>query len=237
LAMFDLGVLLNNLERYDDAEPWFREAAERGDPLAANYLGTQHASRLRRDPASDPRFDPGPDRPALATMYALGRGHAETEFVDTMWSLLRTADSGDPAVWYLIGDTLADAADFPDEAKTWLGMAAERGHLDAARRLGEAYEAEDRSAEAERWYRRAAERGHGRAMYRLGRLYENLGNRTAAAHWHREGIKVGEQKSLARLGGLLVAGGQPDQAARLYRAALQHGHPDAGRLLEGLQRR
>jgi TPR repeat protein len=231
-AMADLGRLLGNRQRYDEAEHWYREAIVRGDLLAANDLGSMHAEIRRRDPTAETRFDLQGDE--VCTMYALGSHDVEYEFVDEIERRLRSVRVDDSEALYEIGEALYGAETFPQEAKLWLHRAAELGHAEAMCDLGKIYEAGDRPADAAHWYRRAADAGLGRAMYDLGCLYETQGNRNAAARWHQEGIKAGEQRCLKRLGDLLIRAGHRDKAQQLYRGALRHGHPDAQRLLDAL---
>jgi serine/threonine protein kinase/TPR repeat protein len=89
--------------------------------------------------------------------------------------------------------------------------AAERGHTDAAYRLGLLLERtpEWRSA-AVRWFRRAAEAGSTQGMNRLGRAYQDGRgvpyDRAEALKWHRRAAEAGDVLGMYSLALLLSSG-------------------------------
>jgi TPR repeat protein len=212
----------------DDAEAvrWYRKAAEKGDAFGGFYLGWAYrdgrgvtpddaeAVRWYREAADKGN---GLAMAHLGWMYAEGRGVARDDAEAVRWyrrAVERAA--GGAEAWTLaeLGWMYADGRGVTRdsaEAARLLRIAADKGHIAAARKLGWMYLEADGVArdyaEALRLTRVAAEAGDALAMNNLGWMYERgLGlrqDREEAVRWYRKAAEQGESfanENLARLG-------------------------------------
>jgi TPR repeat protein len=121
------------------------------------------------------------------------------------------------------------------EARTWYRRAADRGHMDAAFKLGTLLR-EDDPAEASSWYERAALSGHNDAAFQLGRLQE--GSKTAKARkWYERAALSGHNDAAYHLGELLWKEGHPVKARKWFMRAAAAEHAYAAYQLGWLLRK
>lgn len=132
------------------------------------------------------------------------------------------------------------AADYLDEAATWLKRMGERGDLFAQAQLGNAYwfghhVAVD-AVEARRWWTLAAEGGEANAAFWLGRAAASGEKDTPrsdadALRWYRLAVAKGHVQATNNLGQLIEAGrgvaADPVEAWAHYVLAAESGNADA----------
>ncbi|TCT05566.1 tetratricopeptide repeat protein [Aquabacter spiritensis] len=163
---------------------------------------------------------------------------------------LRTAAlAGDPAAAYEIGARFTDGRGVEANAaagKQWLALAAARGSVPAAYKLGSVYEYADRNyVEARRLYAWAAERGNLRAMHNLGVLatagVDGRPDWAAAIKWFRQAAERGLRDSQHNLGMIFARGlsGTTDfaEAFKWFAVSAANGDTDSARKRDDLVRR
>lgn len=129
-------------------------------------------------------------------------------------ALRSAALAGDAQAAYEVGTRFADGRGVETNqaaAMKWFALAAARGSVPAAYRLGTIYEYSDRNAvEARRLYAWAAERGNLRAMHNLGVLAtesaDGQSDWAGAVKWFRKAAELGLADSQHNLGVIYARG-------------------------------
>jgi uncharacterized protein len=179
----------------DDAEAWFRKAAERNHVEALARIGeTRRAAEAGH-------------RPSIVSL-------AKT---DPAW-MRRAADAGEPEAMRRFAATLTD----PGDAARWYKRAAEAGDVPAMTETARRFEkgfgvAADRHVALD-WYRRAAGKNDREAMYRLGIL-------TSDMSWVRKAADAGFPEAMCKLGESLGESPKDrEEKLALFRKAADAGY-------------
>jgi TPR repeat protein len=197
---------------------WFREAASRGDLVAAYNLAVCHAHGVGVRP--DPR-EAGEWLKVAATGV-----------VNAQYWYARMLSGDDPSM-----------ADLP-QARAWFRRASDEGYIEATAALAEML-GNGRGGPADpeaalKLYLRAAEAGHVGAMFGAGALLAGghglPPNREAAAVWFRRAAEAGHPEAQLMLGRFLLRGfvpaRVPDEARGWLQRAAEAGVTDAIQELE-----
>lgn len=147
-AMINLGALLYSQEKYSDAFPWLKKAAELGEDVAQYNV---------------------------ATMYINGHG-VEESMQKAMPYLMESAKQDNPKALFLLGEVFYDGYGVePDEERGlyFMHLAYELGHPDATLFLGKVFENTE-PTKAAYFYNMARNRGISGLEELLDILYEKL---------------------------------------------------------------
>jgi len=164
----------------EEAEKWYRKAAEQGNADAQYELGIWYLD--------------GDDEKAAVKWV---RKAAEQGHMDAQYEL---------GEWYANWLDFDDGMHYCDrpEVEKWFRKAAEQGHMDAQYELGQwySYGDEQNAEEAEKWYRKAAEQGNADAQYELGQWYSRGDEQNAgeAEKWYRKAAEQGHWEAREKLG-------------------------------------
>jgi TPR repeat protein len=168
-AANNLGLLLQQTGRAQDAEPWFMQAAQAGNADAANNLGLLLQQTGRAQDA-EPWF-----------MQAAQAGNADAaanlgllllfswRAKDAEPWLRQAAEAGSADAANNLG-LLLEQSGRSQDAGPWYKQAAEAGDADAANNLGLLLQQTGHAQDAEPWFRQAAQAGHPDAADNLGLL-------------------------------------------------------------------
>jgi hypothetical protein len=256
-AMVAVAHSLGNAGRADEAERWYRRAAEAGHPHEM-VLGKRLGAAGQSEEAEEwyrRAAEAGNPNGMVALADLLGRaGRAEEA---ERW-YRRAAEAGHPHAMLVLGKRLG-AAGQSEEAEEWYRRAAEAGNPNGMvalgnwlGRAGKAGEAEEwyrraagtgnpngmvaladwlgragRAEEAERWYCRAAEAGNPNAMWALARWLEHAERIEEAEEWYRRAAETGNPKAIWALADWLGRAGRAEEAERWYLRAAETGNPNA----------
>lgn len=210
-----LGVALYNKTLYEDALPYLRMEAEKGNSVAQFYIGV---------------------------CYNLGRGVPKSPVTALGW-YLKSAEQGVKEAQYNVGYLYSrnGPCSLRDdkEALAWFRKSADQGYADAQRRLGEIYEygwgPEQSYTDAAFWYRKAADQGHREAQYLLASLYASGKGVEAsdkeAAYWFEKSAEQGNPGAQYKLGMYYKLGVGVTQnytnALTWFRKSAKNHHSDA----------
>ena len=225
-AMYNLGVLLGQEGRHDEAEEWYRKAAKAGDTDAMTNLGILLHEQGKDDQAEEwfrEAAEAGDTRPMTnlgALLHVQGKDDDQAE----EW-FRKAADAGDTCAMAKLG-ALLHVKGKDDQAEEWCRKAAEAGDTYAMTLLGILYSRQGKDDQAEEWYRKAADAGDTRAMAKLGALLLKQGKDDQAEEWCRKAAEAGDTYAMTLLGILYSRQGKDDQAEEWYRKAADAG--DAG---------
>ena len=161
-------------------------AADQGDVLAQNILGTMYAAGvgIPKDAAEAVRYfqlaaDQGhaSAQHSLGLMYDAGEGVAQDDAEAERWFRL-AADQGVPGAQFELGLKYARGEGVVQndaEAVRWFRLAADQGHASAQGCLGAGYARGEGVAqddpEAVRWLQLAADQGEAVPQHDLGEMY------------------------------------------------------------------
>jgi TPR repeat protein/DNA-binding XRE family transcriptional regulator len=170
-AMYELAQLFRKNGRPDEAERWFRRAAEAGHPGALFNLGNL-AYEDRRHREAEHWLTEAADAGHPIAPYVLAKLlRIEHPQLAEQW-LRRAADAGNRDAMYDLWLLHKEDPD-PGQAEQWLRRAANYGHRRALSDLSDLVTERGPEKEAIRWLHRAAEEGDTGAMRRLEiMLYE-----------------------------------------------------------------
>lgn len=225
--------------------------------VAAVGLAGVTVLQIARPAASYARTTPGPatpGSPALAAAPAVGApvkapDVAGLPLPPVPEALRSAALQGDAQAAYEVGVRFADGRGVEANQATamkWLSLAAARGSVPAAYRLGTIYEYADRNAvEARRLYAWAAERGNLRAMHNLGVMAtEGLDGQpdwAGALKWFRKAAELGLADSQHNLGVIYARGlaGETNllEAFKWFAVAAAQGDTSSARKRDEVARR
>ena len=182
-----------------------RQQAEKGNPIAQNYLGICYGYGI--GVAKDEKIEVEWYRKAaeqglaaaqnnLGCCYAEGIGVAKDEKKAMAW-YRKAAEQGVALAQIILGDCYGEGIGVEKDEKIaaeWYQKSAEQGLAVAQNRLGYCYQkgvgvAKDEKKAVE-WYQKAAEKGDATAQYNLGKSYYNgIGvakDETTAVFWYRK---------------------------------------------------
>ncbi|WP_433716980.1 SEL1-like repeat protein (plasmid) [Nocardia sp. CA-084685] len=227
VASHNLGIRFRASGNPEQAEYWWRKAAEAGHPGAMNNL----AILLNDD---DRDFDEaegwwyraaeGGDPQAMHNLAVRLREYGDTEDAD-QW-LRKAAAAGSVGGMFTLALLFEHRGDL-ENAENWLRKAAEADHAAAMNSLAVMLKRRGDFAEAEKWYRRAATFGNVDAMNNLAILLEGSNDLEQAEKWYRRADAGGHPDAMYSLGNLLKANGHLEDAEAAWRKAAAAGNADA----------
>ncbi|MFH9009035.1 tetratricopeptide repeat protein, partial [Streptomyces afghaniensis] len=226
IAAFNLGLLLDEAGRDQEAEEMYRRAADAGNTDAANNLGIL-LDEAGRDQEAEEMYRRATNAGDTDAAYNLGNLLAKAgrnPEAEEMYR--RTADAGHTKAAFNLGNLLAEAGR-DQEAEEMYRRAIDAGNTDAANNLGNLLDEAGRDEEAEEMYRRAADTGHTNAAYNLGLLLAEAGRDQEAEEMYRRAADAGDTDAANNLGILLDEAGRDEEAEEMYRRAADTGHTNA----------
>ena len=179
----------------------------------------------------------------LGKVFLTGRGLIAADRRRAMYWFKKAGGQGNAEACFQLAGMYEhgiddDRSDMPG-ALAMYRLAAERGHVGAAARLGELCSrgdgTEQDKAAAAVWYRKAAEQGHAASQYALGALCQAGDgveqDKAEAAVWYRKAAEQGYVDAQYALARLYHTGDGVEQdkaaAAVWYRKAAKQGHGEA----------
>ena len=170
-AMYELAQLFRKNGRPDEAERWFRRAAEVGHPGAFFNLGNLAYEDGRHREAEHWLTEAADAGHPIAPYILAKLMRADDPTVAELW-LRKAADVGNRDAMYDLW-ILHKESGSPDLAEQWLRRAANYGHRRALSDLSDLVTDRGSEKEAIRWLHRAADEGDTGAMRKLEvMLYE-----------------------------------------------------------------
>jgi serine/threonine protein kinase/TPR repeat protein len=240
IAMYNsIGRRLRESGRLEEAEGWFRRAADAGDTEGMNVIGQlmRRSGRVEEAERWYRRAAEAGNTYAIARVGYLLRQSGRMEEAKQWYR--PAAAGGDMRAMNVLGELLTQSGQV-EEAERWYRRAAEVGSTRGMVNLGVLLTGSQRAEEAESWLRRAAEAGSGDAMYHLGVVTGQSGRFEDADEWYLRAAEAGNADAQARIGLLHKRGGRVDEAESWLRRAAKAGNTDAmdnlGVLLEELGR-
>ena len=169
VALFKLGVLLQNTGRDDEAMECLEKAAERHHLMALFSLAMLQLKfpRLRRQGMANLKKAADQDNPRAQYNYAiqLEKENGSKEEITKYYQM--ASDAGLPNAMCNYASLMLKTD--PEEALRLFKEAADKGHPISAYRYAKIIQPEQ-SSEALRYYRMAAEKGHVRSQYELAMM-------------------------------------------------------------------
>lgn len=201
-AMYQRGVRLFNLGKYDDAEQWWRKAAAAGSADAMYQLGvvlsmhrmairsyTWHfESRSQRNP-----FLPAPigrdDFDVGGCLYVEGK------YAEAAQRWRKAAAAGNGRAMLCLADLLRDLGQ-SDESNHWWNKAIAAGDPDAMYHAGVDFykKGPGKYTEAEQWWRKASAAGQAYTLYSLAAVLRKQGKGNEAKEWLGKAEAAGQQQ-------------------------------------------
>ncbi|MGH4029854.1 tetratricopeptide repeat protein [Actinomycetota bacterium Odt1-20B] len=133
VAALRIADFLRDHGRPDEAEAWYRHAAEAGGTLAAHSLGLLLAATRGLDPEVEQLLTRAADAGHAPAATALGVLKAGQGDIKAARALYKKGDAGgDPEAAYRMGCLMKN----PAIRKEWLQRAATRGHYQAGKDIG-----------------------------------------------------------------------------------------------------
>ncbi|MYW45417.1 hypothetical protein [Streptomyces sp. SID161] len=250
-AMYRLGLLEEAEGHQEEAESWFRRAAEAGVPEAVGHLG--RFLRRRADREAEPFLEQAAeagdgDAATLLAEALLERAEhwlraASTARAQRLLGDLRFC-ADDPEQTWLRYTNAADPRDpdlarsmgmhhlvvaEPEFARAWLQRAVDAGDTVAAQLLRVLGREGPSLNEAEEYFRDTD--GYPLDIAHHGAVLERLDRTEEAEAQYKRAYEAGDAYGAYRLGALLDRQGEPDQARAWYRKAAGLGHHGARKAL------
>ncbi|MFF8963193.1 tetratricopeptide repeat protein [Streptomyces globisporus] len=221
-AMVNLGNLLRQAGRGEEAESFYRLAVEAGDTGAMFYLGNLLADAGRGEEA-EAFYRQAVEAGSPRAMFNLGNllrqaGRGE----EAEASYRQAVQAGLTNAMVNLGNLLRQEGR-GEEAESFYRQAVEAGHTDAMFNLGNLLADAGRGEEAEAFYRQAVEAGHTWAMVNLGNLLRQAGRGEEAESFYRQAVEAGHNGAMVNLGNLLRQAGRGEEAEAFYRQAVEAG--------------
>ena len=231
-----MGALAEHAGQRAEADGWYTEGANRGDPEAQVTLASHLMDTDKAEARRWLRIAQEAGHPEAA--HLLGDIAAKDGKMLLAVKYWRAAsERGSSGASLHLGYYLADHGN-PKEAESLLRHAARRGNLGAAHRVGVLLNDTGSQGEGENWLRRAATRGNHEAACSLGSLLLERGDDAEGKLWLHNALDQGHLHAGARLGAYLVEHELNDEAeAILTRSATAGDRESAGRLAALLERR
>jgi TPR repeat protein len=247
-AMFAIGVLSQERHDVDQAERWWRRAAELGHAgamlclsvvCAAQGDGGQSAAWYQRAAQATTvhlayNLDALPEDPRL-TAIADADGPVDHAGTASWW--LRMEGAAVAAALQAIGDTLNSRGDTAN-AEHWWRSAATAAHVPAMRALAVAARNRGDLAEAARWFTALVENTAEDALNKrvLADVCMEMQDMAGAERWYETAAELGDHDAMRGLVDVLVRRGRLAAAAAWCLWALEAGAaPDTRSLLVVLQ--
>lgn len=224
-ARNNLGTLLREQGRLDEAESELRRSAEAGDPAGMYNLASLLKSKGLVEEAEDlyrevVRVAAPIGAVDLGVMvYARGQV-AEAE----RWFRL-AADRGDAEGYYNLG-VLLEACGKSEESELWFRKAAKAGHAKGMYNLGVSLRRRGELRDGDKWTLKAAEAGDGFSMRILGEEEFSRGDMEAAESWFAKAAAAGDVQGMYNYA-VLLDGRGAQEAEQLMLSAAEGGHGDA----------
>ncbi|WAU82394.1 tetratricopeptide repeat protein [Streptomyces sp. Qhu-G9] len=231
-AAFNLGILLSDAGRVEEAEQLYRQAMNAGHTDSAFNLGNLLADAGRVEEAEQlyrQAVDAGHTNAANNLGILLTRA-GRVEEAEQLYRQASIAGNTDAA--YNLGKLLADAGRV-EEAEQLYRYASIAGNTNAANNLGILL-SDARMEEAEKLFRHAMNAGHTDAANNLGILLTRVGRVEEAEQAYRQAVDAGNTNAAYNLGKLLADAGRDEEAEKLYRQAMNTGDTDAANNLGNL---
>ncbi|MGW7126585.1 tetratricopeptide repeat protein, partial [Streptomyces sp. NPDC054901] len=225
-AAFNLGILLTETGRNEEAVELFRQAADAGDTEAAVNLGVLLA-QLGRNEEAEEMYRQAADAGDASAVFNLGFLLAQLGRNEEAKEMYRqAADAGHRGAISNLGNLLAKAGR-NEEAEELFRQAADAGHRGAISNLGILLAMLGRGEEAEELFRQATDAGDTDAAVNLGLLLAEGGRSEEAEEMYRQAADNGHSDATYSLGNLLAQLGRNEEAEEMYRQAADGGHTDA----------
>jgi TPR repeat protein len=228
---FRLARVLIEESQPQEAERWFRSAAETGHPMATYGLAQVIALTANRRSEADEWLELAAERGVAAAAMDLGkRTHvgAPSKKQSNDW-LARAAELGDARAMLQLAQNLYREDRF-DEAERWYRKSAKLGLVAAMTALGSFLIRQPKhTSQGLRWLTRAARKGETAAMILLGQvLARDEANRKKAERWLRKASDQQNLQAMFLLAELIERdAGRQLEAVSLYRTACKLGHKEA----------
>ncbi|MEU2561458.1 tetratricopeptide repeat protein [Streptomyces longispororuber] len=221
-AANNLGVVLADLGRHEEAERVYRTQADPEDAAVLLNLGNLLSATGRHDEAVRAYTASGTRGEAKAwnNLGLLHRDRGETAAAEVCLRSAALAGAADAE--YNLGVLLADLGR-ADEAMAAYARAYAAGDADGLTNWGLLLCEEGRWSEAEPLLLRAVAAGSGKAMFCLAHAARSAGDPYRAAYWYRKCVDAGDPRACFNLANLHRDEGRPDLAEPLYRRAAGGG--------------
>ena len=236
-AQLNLGVMYKTgtgvPQSDDEAEKWFRQAADQGNSDAIELLKKLEA---KKNAQPDPQ-----------ELLDQGVAHYRAKQYPQAADYFRQASElGSRVAQFNLGLLYRKGEGVPKsdaEAAKWYQMAAQQGSCNAQFNLALLYRKGEgvpqSDSEAAKWYRMAAEQNDSAAQFNLGLMYENgegvPKSCAEAARWYQKAAEQGHCRAQYNLGMLYKLGeGVPKsdtEAAKWFRKAAEQGDSEAQHIL------
>jgi TPR repeat protein len=225
-AQFNLGLFLNERGDVDEAEAWYRQAADAGDPRGLNNLGVQFEKRIGLE-AAETWYRQAATAGDVDGQSNLGRvlnDRGDIDEAEIWWR--QAASAGQIVAQNNLAALLSQRGDVV-EAEIWWRQSAAAGHDNARTNLGALLAERGDFVEAETWYRQAAANGHTDAQFNMGTLLSWQGETVEAEMWYRQAAAASHTGAQNNLGALLLDRNEPVEAEKWFRQAAEVGQPAA----------
>jgi uncharacterized protein len=213
-SQLELGKFYKSIQRDEWAFPWYKAAAQAGNPDAYYWLGNYYFDGVvvERDLEKTYHYYKKaasmghPD--ALnnyADMYLRGE-YVEKNTKHALELFKMAADKGVPEAMYTLGYMYENGVGTEvdsEESRYWFTQSALSGDVFAANRLGHEAVEKGEGTEAIHWYTMAAEKHDPYGEFNLGLCYENgIGtpiNLKKAKYWYQKSALKGDEQAKERL--------------------------------------
>ncbi|MEU2106420.1 tetratricopeptide repeat protein, partial [Nocardia sp. NPDC019255] len=233
-VMTSLGYLLAERGDLDEAEMWYRRAADADFEFAMLGLGHLLRKRGGLDEAETwyhRALDTNPN--STYTMVSLGeisKARSNLDEAETWYHRALDTNPDDASAQDRLGDLFKARGDL-DEAETWYRRAADADYEYAIVSLGDLFKARGNLDEAETWYHRALDTNPDgtSAMVGLGDLFKARGDLDEAETWYHRALDTNPNSTYAMVkqGDLSEARGNLDEAETWYHRVLDTNPDDA----------
>ncbi|WP_146154160.1 SEL1-like repeat protein [Nocardia brasiliensis] len=233
IAAYNLGVLMLETERPDEARALFLQSAEAGEPGAAFNLSVlmgedgEEAEARQWCRAAAEAGHP-------EACFRLGFDLEQSGLIEEAESWYRRgAETGEHRCATNLGNIMSTTGR-RDEAQIWYSRANELGDFYAAFNIGLFHHDSGRLELAVHWYELAYEQGSAEAALNLGVLRNNAGDLVEAEKWYRNAAEKGLAGAAFNVGNLFARAGANEEAEAWYRRAATDGHSPSMRMLSRL---
>jgi len=227
VEMVDLGRLLKANGDLDEAEEWYRRAAEAGSTTAMFNLGHLFEND-RDDPiGAETWYRRGAEAGNAMAMNGLGvclNNQGDVGAAEAWYR--RAAETGNIDAMKNLGILFDEAGDVSG-SESWYRRAAEAGNRESMTYIGYLLKVRGDVDGAEEWFLRAAEVGDTGAANNLGVIHMERGDLDGAQAWYRKAAEAGDTSAMINLGYMLRDGSDLDGAEVWYRQALEAGNARA----------
>jgi TPR repeat protein len=226
IAAYNLGVLFHERGELQQAERWWRRAAQVGFPHAEHNLGLllKQQGNLREAEQWWRRAAEGGHRDAGFALGLLLEERGDLQEAERWWR--RAAQAGLPEAQYNLGLLLEEGGNL-QESEHWLRLAAQADVRQASTELTRLWEKLRWVQAAEQWYRLTATAGDHQAAFELGAMYLRRGDLREAEQWLRLAAEAGHHPAEFFVGVLLAQRDELQEAEQWWRRAAEGGHRDA----------